>query len=163
MILIALGANLPSPCGPPRATLQAALRELQRRNVSVLATSPLYESQAWPDPRDPPFVNAVAHVETDRTPPQLLTLMGDVETAFGRKTVRRNAPRPLDLDLVDYNGLVDETGPPILPHPRLQERGFVLVPLLDVAPDWRHPVSGLNVSALIAALPPEAAQLTKLL
>jgi 2-amino-4-hydroxy-6-hydroxymethyldihydropteridine diphosphokinase len=162
MILIALGANLPSPCGPPRATLQAALRELQRRNVSVLATSPLYESQAWPDPRDAPFVNAVAHIETKRTPHQLLTLMCEIEIAFGRETVRRNAPRPLDLDLVDYNGLIDETGPPILPHPRLRERGFVLVPVSDVAPDWRHPISGLGVSALIAALPGQAAQLTKL-
>jgi 2-amino-4-hydroxy-6-hydroxymethyldihydropteridine diphosphokinase len=80
---------------------------------------------------------------------------------FGRTITRRNAPRTLDLDLLDYNGLV-EAGAPILPHPRLQERAFVLVPLLDVAPDWRHPVSGLSVSTLIAALPRKAAALTKL-
>lgn len=161
MILIALGANLPSPAGPPRATLEEALQELQRRNISVLATSSFYESRAWPDPRDPCFINAVARIEAKRSPRELLALMREIEIVFGRTITRRNAPRTLDLDLLDYNGLV-EGGPPILPHPRLQERAFVLIPLSDVAPDWCHPDSGLGVSALIAALPREAAALTKL-
>ena len=161
MILIALGANLPSPSGPPRATLEEALLELQRRNISVLATSNFYKSRAWPDPRDPSFINAVAQIEAKRTPREILALMREIEIMFGRTVARRNAPRTLDLDLLDYNGLV-EAGPPILPHPRLQERAFVLVPLSDIAPEWRHPVSGLSVSTLIAALPREAAALTKL-
>ena len=161
MILIALGANLLSPAGPPRATLEEALLELQRRNISVLAISNFYKSRAWPDARDPSFINAVAQIEAKRTPRQLLALMREIEIMFGRTITRRNAPRTLDLDLLDYNGLV-EAGAPILPHPRLQERAFVLVPLLDVAPDWRHPVSGLSVNTLIAALPRKAAALTKL-
>ena len=161
MILIALGANLPSPAGPPRATLEEALLELRRRNTSVLATSNFYKSRAWPDPRDPSFINAVAQIEAKRTPREILALMREIEIMFGRTVARRNAPRTLDLDLLDYNGLV-EAGPPILPHPRLQERAFVLVPLSDIAPEWRHPVSGLSVSTLIAALPREAAALTKL-
>ena len=161
MLLIALGANLPSPSGPPRATLEEALLELQRRNISVLAISNFYKSRAWPDARDPSFINAVAQIEAKRTPRQLLALMREIEIMFGRTITRRNAPRTLDLDLLDYNGLV-EAGAPILPHPRLQERAFVLVPLLDVAPDWRHPVSGLSVNTLIAALPRKAAALTKL-
>jgi 2-amino-4-hydroxy-6-hydroxymethyldihydropteridine diphosphokinase len=161
MILIALGANLPSPAGPPRATLEEVLQELQRRNVSVLATSNFYESRAWPDPSDPSFINAVAQIEAKRTPRQLLALMREIEIMFGRTITRRNAPRTLDLDLLDYDGLV-EAGPPILPHPRLQERAFVLVPLSDIAPNWCHPVSGLSVSTLIAVLPREAAALTKL-
>ena len=137
------------------------MQELQRRNISVLATSNFYESRAWPDPRDPSFINAVAQVEARRTPRELLALMREVEIMFGRTIAQRNAPRTLDLDLLDYHGLV-EAGPPILPHPRLRERAFVLVPLLDVAPGWRHPVSGLSASTLIAALPREAAPLTKL-
>lgn len=161
MILIALGANLPSPSGPPAETLRAALRELQCRNVCVLAVSPFYKSAAWPDPRDPPFVNAVAQVGANLTPLELLTEMRKIEIAFGRAITRRNAPRTLDLDLLDYNGLVEE-GPPTLPHPRLHERAFVLVPLLDVAPDWRHPITTLGMDALIAALPGKASELTRL-
>ncbi|HWE05679.1 MAG TPA: 2-amino-4-hydroxy-6-hydroxymethyldihydropteridine diphosphokinase [Rhizomicrobium sp.] len=161
MILIALGANLPSPAGPPRATLEAALHELRRRNISVPARSNFYKSRAWPDPREPCFINAVAEIEAKQTPRELLVLMREIEIMFGRTITRRNAPRTLDLDLLDYNGLV-EAGTPILPHPRLQERAFVLVPLSDVAPDWRHPVSGLGVRTLIAALPSEATALTKL-
>lgn len=161
MILIAFGANLPSPAGPPRATLEEALLEFRRRNISVLATSNFYKSRAWPDPRDPSFINSVAQIEAKRAPREILALMREIEIMFGRTVARQNAPRTLDLDLLDYDGLV-EAGPPILPHPRLQERAFVLVPLSDIAPNWCHPVSGLSVSTLIAALPREAAALTKL-
>lgn len=161
MILIALGANLPSSAGAPAATLRAALRTLAQRNVAVEAVSPFYRSAAWPDPRDPQFVNAVARVETDFSPCDMLTVLKETERAFGRELTRRNAPRPLDLDILDYNGRV-ETGSPSLPHPRLHERGFVLIPLRDVAPDWKHPVSGLTVDALIDSLPEDTRALTKL-
>lgn len=137
------------------------MHELRRRNISVPARSNFYKSRAWPDPREPCFINAVAEIEAKQTPRELLVLMREIEIMFGRTITRRNAPRTLDLDLLDYNGLV-EAGTPILPHPRLQERAFVLVPLSDVAPDWRHPVSGLGVRTLIAALPSEATALTKL-
>jgi len=161
MILIALGANLPSREGPPAATLQAALRELARNDVGVLAVSPFYGSRAWPDPRDPDFVNAVARLATPREPDALLSLLKEIEISFGRLSTQRNAPRPLDLDLLDYDGRIRKR-PPVLPHPRLQERGFVLVPLKELAPDWRHPVSGLSVRELLDALPAEASELTRL-
>ena len=85
-------------------------------------------------------------------PAQLLAALHDVEVKFGRVRKVRNAPRTLDLDLIDYDGRIQE-GPPQLPHPRIAGRPFVLVPLRDVAPDWRHPHSGRTVSELIAALP----------
>jgi 2-amino-4-hydroxy-6-hydroxymethyldihydropteridine diphosphokinase len=82
----------------------------------------------------------------------LLKALHDIEAEFGRIREKQNAPRTLDLDLLDYDGRI-EAGPPELPHPRLIERAFVLLPLRDVAPDWRHPATGLPVSHLITAIP----------
>lgn len=161
MILIAFGANVPSPAGAPSDTIRAALRALPGRGVTLLADSPFYASAAWPDPADPPFVNAVAQVASEQGPEQLLSSLRQMERAFGRVSGRRNAPRPLDIDLLDFHGLIQE-GPPVLPHPRMAERGFVLVPLRDIAPHWRHPVLGAGVSELIAHLPLEAAALRTL-
>ena len=115
--------------------------------------SGFYRNPAWPDPRDPPFINGVALVSTSLPPAALLDVLHEVEAQFGRTRHAPNAPRTLDLDLLDYNGLV-QAGPPSLPHPRMQDRPFVLVPLKDVAPVWHHPVSGQPVADLIAALPP---------
>jgi len=154
MILIALGANLLSSAGEPAATLQAALAALETRGADVQAVSRFYATPAWPDPNDPPFVNAVARIETALPPRELLATLHDVEIAFGRRRSERNAPRTLDLDLLDYDGRV-EFGPPELPHPRMAQRGFVLIPLADVAPEWRHPVTGRNVQSLIADLSQE--------
>jgi 2-amino-4-hydroxy-6-hydroxymethyldihydropteridine diphosphokinase len=152
MIVIALGANLESQAGAPRDTLLAALHALKEENVCIRTLSPFYRTRAWPDPTDPDYVNAVAIVATGRTPSELMTLLEQTETRFGRKRSAKNAPRTLDLDIVDYDGRVEE-GPPVLPHPRLRERAFVLVPLADIAAGWRHPVTGETVEALIAALP----------
>jgi 2-amino-4-hydroxy-6-hydroxymethyldihydropteridine diphosphokinase len=152
MIVIALGANLPSSAGMPRETIRAALDHLSESGVRIVSVSPFYATQAWPDPNDPTFVNAVALVETELSPSALMTKLHDIETWFGRKRSAKNAPRTLDLDLVDYDGRV-ENGPPMLPHPRLRDRAFVLAPLQDIAPDWHHPVSGETVGQLIAALP----------
>lgn len=151
MILIALGANLPSKAGAPADTLNAALHALSVRGVTCEAVSGFVTTKAWPDPTDPPYVNAVARVATQLTPQALLGLLHETEDAFGRVRSARNAPRTLDLDIVDYDGKI-EAGPPELPHPRLSERSFVLVPLKDVAPEWRHPVTGESVDALIAVL-----------
>jgi 2-amino-4-hydroxy-6-hydroxymethyldihydropteridine diphosphokinase len=153
MILIALGANLPSAKGTPKDTLRAALASLGARGITVERQSGFYQSQAWPNPSDPPFVNAVASVRTKLPPAELLHVLQEVEVEFGRKPGPRNSPRPLDLDIIDYDGRI-EHGDPELPHPRMGTRAFVLVPLRDVAPDWRHPVSGRTVTELVADLGP---------
>jgi len=149
--LIALGANIPSCEGPPDRTFKAALMALDRAGVEIVRVSPFFETQAWPDPSDPPFMNAVAAVRTRLEAFALLTLLHEVETAFGRKRSVPNAPRSLDLDLLDYDGRIAD-GRPTLPHPRLTDRRFVLEPLKHVAPDWRHPVTGRHIDALLAAL-----------
>jgi 2-amino-4-hydroxy-6-hydroxymethyldihydropteridine diphosphokinase len=152
MQLIGLGANLPSAAGAPLETLEAALTALAAEGVSLLGRSPWYRSAPLPAAAQPWFVNGVAVLATTLAPPALLARLHAIEARFGRVRRERNAPRPLDLDLLDYDGLIRSEAP-VLPHPRLHERAFVLLPLRDVAPAWRHPVSGRSVTELIERLP----------
>jgi 2-amino-4-hydroxy-6-hydroxymethyldihydropteridine diphosphokinase len=102
----------------------------------------------------PWFVNGVIAVETFLPPADLLGLLHDVEAEFGRTRTVRNEARVLDLDLLAYDDEVSsEASVPVLPHPRLHERAFVLLPMADIAPDWRHPVTGAGIADLISALP----------
>jgi 2-amino-4-hydroxy-6-hydroxymethyldihydropteridine diphosphokinase len=158
VILIALGSSLSSRAGTPAQTLHATIVSLREKGIEPVAISHFYATPAWPDPSDPPFVNAVQRVRTMLPPAALLAKLQDIERDFGRVRGARNAPRTLDLDIIDYDGRI-ETGPPELPHPRMASRGFVLIPLKDAAPDWRHPVSGRTIDELIAALPPDQREL----
>ena len=174
MAWIALGGNLPTEYGPPQATLRAALAALDEvPQTGVRVASGLYATPCMPAGAGPDYVNAVAGVETGLTPEALLAELHRIEAAFDRKRVGRWGARTLDLDLLDHGGVVlpDLPGwrawaelPPerqiesapdrlILPHPRIADRGFVLVPLAQIAPDWTHPVTGARADALAAALP----------
>ncbi len=153
LAIVALGANLPGFFASPAAAVEVALSKIETHAGRIVARSRLYRSSAWPDPADPEFVNAAAVVDTAHSPAAFLVRLHDIETAFGRVRGQANAPRPLDLDVVDFGGAVSAPGEnPILPHPRMTERAFVLLPLRDIAPDWRHPVSSRTVSELIDAL-----------
>jgi 2-amino-4-hydroxy-6-hydroxymethyldihydropteridine diphosphokinase len=154
VILIGLGANLPSSAGSPERTLRAALAAIESDDVHVVARSRFYESEPVPRSDQPLFVNAVAVLTTSLSPERLLARLHDVEASFGRVRRERNEARTLDLDLLDFDGLVrDSNVAPVLPHPRLEQRAFVLAPLADIAPEWRHPVSGRSAADLLAALP----------
>lgn len=160
MILIGIGANLPSPgYGEPRATCGAALSALVEAPLSIAARSRWFKSAPVPVSDQPWFINGVIHVKTALNPEALMALLLETEEAFGRKRAERNEARVLDLDLLAFGDIITEEngeagkGGLRLPHPRLYERAFVLLPLLDVAPDWRHPVSGQSVRDAVDALP----------
>ncbi len=140
-IIVALGGNLASGGRSSRQVLGAALNALPSAGMQVLKCSRFWRSSAWPDPLQPPFLNAVAQVATSLGPEQMLEALHGVEAAFGRERSRLNAPRALDLDLVAYGRRV-QAGLLVLPHPRAAERLFVMGPLAEIMPDWRHPLTG---------------------
>lgn len=155
-IYIGLGANLPSALGHPVDTLEAALSDIAAAGITLLRRSPWYESAPVPRADDQPwYVNGVVEVATTLDPAALLFLLQGFEALSGRVRSVANAARPLDLDIIAYGNLVNSgPNPPLLPHPRMHERAFVLLPLQAIAPRWRHPVLGRSIASLIAALPP---------
>ncbi|MCP1170096.1 2-amino-4-hydroxy-6-hydroxymethyldihydropteridine diphosphokinase [Limimaricola litoreus] len=173
--LIALGANAPAPQGGPASSLRAAMGEIAALGRDARC-SRLWRSPAFPAGSGPDFVNAAMALDTPLSAPALLEALHAIEARFGRERQRRWGPRSLDLDLLAHGEEVlpdraewarwrdlplerqmQETPKAlILPHPRLQDRGFVLLPLAEVAPDWRHPVTELTVTRMRDGLPAAA-------
>jgi 2-amino-4-hydroxy-6-hydroxymethyldihydropteridine diphosphokinase len=164
-VLVGLGANCPGPWGSPAQTLHRALHEIERRGVAIEAVSPLYETAALGAARQPPYINQVARLATSLPAPALLRLLKEIERGAGRRGGRPWGMRMLDLDIIDYKGRIvrwspvqkglprERVRPLVLPHPQLGNRPFVLKPLLDVAPNWRHPVLKLSASELWRRVP----------
>lgn len=171
--LIAMGGNMPSALGGPAETLRSALEMLRQEGVDVVASSRLFSTPCFPAGAGPDYVNGAAALRFDGGAQEILALLHHVEAAFGRERLRRWGQRTLDLDLIALGAQVlpdvatfeawrdlpaeaqtsrapDEL---ILPHPRMQERAFVLVPLAEVAPGWVHPVLGKSVQEMLEALP----------
>ncbi|MGF1628182.1 MAG: 2-amino-4-hydroxy-6-hydroxymethyldihydropteridine diphosphokinase [Kiloniellaceae bacterium] len=157
MILVGLGSNLTTAqLQTSEDVLEAAINALINSGVDVIQKSPWYRSAPIPASEQPWFVNGVASLGTQLGPRALLQLLHEVETEYGRVRGAPNASRTLDLDLLAYGDrILDEAGGIKLPHPRLAERAFVLQPLADLAPCWRHPVTGLTAAEMLAALPPD--------
>ncbi|MEH6645212.1 2-amino-4-hydroxy-6-hydroxymethyldihydropteridine diphosphokinase [Sulfitobacter sp.] len=171
--LIALGSNLGVGEIAPAEVLERALKSLQGRGFAVRSQSRFFQTPAFPAGAGPDFVNAAAVLEAQIDPVEVLAQLHAVEAELSRTREVRWSARTLDLDLIAAGDLVlpdakthqywrkmplemQRAATPeqlILPHPRLAERAFVLVPLLDVVPDWRHPVTGLSIREMHDALP----------
>lgn len=157
MILVALGSNLPHPdYGSPLQVCEAAVNALQQAGLHPVGRSRWFETVPVPASDQPNFINAVVELvpDCDLSPEDLLKELHKIEALFGRTRERRNEARLLDLDIIDFNGRVTgEDQIPVLPHARMCERAFVLYPLRDVAPYWRHPEGGESIDELISRLP----------
>jgi 2-amino-4-hydroxy-6-hydroxymethyldihydropteridine diphosphokinase len=148
-VFVGLGSNL----GDREAAIEGAVRHLSARGVRILERSSLYLTEPVGGPPQDWFLNAVAAGETALDPVQLLEACLDAERARGRVRGERNGPRTLDVDVLLYGDLRREAPDPVLPHPRLHERRFVLVPLAEIAPGVVHPAMGLTARELLARCP----------
>lgn len=155
MILVALGSNLAAAeLETSEQVLESALNALEKKDLSVIQRSSWFRSAPLPASDQPWFVNGVAELRSDLPPQLLLAALHEVEAEHGRVRSVPNASRTLDLDLLAYDDFViEEQGGLTLPHPRLAERAFVLQPLAELAPAWRHPVTGLTAAEMLAKLP----------
>lgn len=158
-IFIGIGSNLPLADGDsPLGSCRRGLRALSEKPLRILARSRWYRSAPVPASDQPDFVNGAVRIETALSPPDLLAALHEVEDRLGRVRRVRNEARVVDLDLIAYGRLCcgpdAAGGGPVLPHPRLEQRAFVLLPLGDIAAGWRHPRSGRTLAEMIAALPP---------
>ncbi|MGH9368210.1 MAG: 2-amino-4-hydroxy-6-hydroxymethyldihydropteridine diphosphokinase [Thermoanaerobaculia bacterium] len=145
---LGLGSNL----GDRRANLRAALAAIARL-ARVRRVSSFYLSEPVGYADQPCFYNAVVRISWPGTPAGLLSGVQRIERLLGRVPTFRNGPRAIDIDLLDVGGAVRPRPDPVLPHPRLSERRFVLAPLAEIAPSWRHPVTGRTARELMAKLP----------
>ncbi len=171
--LLALGGNLPSQFGSSIETLKVSLKHLNRNGIHLAAVSRFFQTPCFPAGNGPDYINAAVAIKTELRPEALLAQLHAIEAEFGRKRDLRWGTRPLDLDLLACDNLVLPSAPIwthwrdlpmdqqtqvapeelILPHPRLQDRSFVLAPLMDIAAGWKHPEIGLTVAQMFAQLP----------
>jgi len=154
MIYLGLGANLPRSAGEtPRTTIEQALRRLAIGGIQVVRLSSFYESAPVPRSDQPWYVNCVAAVVTALSPHAALALCLSIEAELGRVRGVANAARTMDIDILVWHDQQIASFGLIVPHPRMSERAFVLLPLAEIAPDWRHPASGEALSTLVSRLP----------
>lgn len=173
-VILAFGANQPSPAGNPKATILAAIAALSNRVISIQSVSRLFRTPAFPAGSGPDYVNAAISATTSLPAAELLTILHETEADFCRFRNKRWQARTLDIDLIACDGAVlpdrqtlerwmqmpledqKRLTPEqlILPHPRLQDRAFVLVPMAEIAPGWRHPMTGKSVTEMLAQLDP---------
>jgi len=148
---LALGSNL----GNKFKNIHIALSELEKNSIRVTNVSSYYFSKSWPNPLMPSFINIVIKIETILTPLELLKICNFIELKLGRVRSKKNDPRTCDIDIIDYDKKVLNINKHklIVPHPRMTERNFVLLPLFEIARGWIHPKSKISIVNLINSLP----------
>lgn len=142
LVIVAIGGNLPGPEGDTQVTLELALNHLSSAGLKIVKRSGWWRSKAWPDSAAPDYINGVVIVETALDPLGVWSRLSDIEAQFGRRRTTPNAPRSLDLDLIAHGRAQLQSEVLILPHPRANDRLFVMGPLAEIAPNWRCPRVG---------------------
>ncbi len=142
---LGLGSNI----GDRLQNLQAAINALEPE-VHPVECSPVYETPPWGYLDQPNFLNQVVKAETELSPGELLRYLKEIEKDLGRQDSFLNGPRKIDLDIIFFDDAVIESPPITIPHPRMDDRGFVLLPLADLAPEFNHPVLDLSVQDMLA-------------
>ena len=146
-IYLGIGSNL----GNKRRNIEKSKFNLIINNIKILKCSSYYESLSWPNPSNPKFLNIVLEIETNFTPLELIKKCKKIEKKLGRKKLPKNSPRECDIDIIDFRNK-KTTGNLILPHPRMDTRNFVLLPLFEINKDWKHPILKVNIKELISSL-----------
>jgi 2-amino-4-hydroxy-6-hydroxymethyldihydropteridine diphosphokinase len=146
-VYLGLGSNL----GDRQTNIEKALK-LLNDTLQIELVSSIYETEPVGYEEQPMFLNAVCRGQTEIGPLQLLSLVKGIEASLGRVSSFPNAPRTIDIDIIFYGNMNIQTQELTIPHPRLEERAFVLIPLLDIAPDLLHPVSGASIKDLAASV-----------
>jgi 2-amino-4-hydroxy-6-hydroxymethyldihydropteridine diphosphokinase len=157
MILIALGSNIDGPWGNPRQTVMKTIKTLDHWPIKTMKASTLIETAPYGNPNQPNFVNAIVQIRTALSPDSLIRRLHMIEKTAGRIRGRRWGPRTLDLDIIDYNGLIRTQHGHVqkklvLPHPGIAQRSFVLEPILEIAPHWKHPLTRQSAKVMIQKL-----------
>ncbi len=157
MILIGLGSNISGPWGAPQEAVARALKELNVAPLKLVKASTLIITKPFGVIDQPDFVNAVAKIKTDLKPEALIQKLHAIEQAAGRQRRERWGPRSLDLDILVYHTLTANSAEPALeqlqlPHPGISERRFVLEPIAEIAPYWRHPQTNLTAKNMLKKL-----------
>ena len=148
---LALGSNL----GNKISNIEITKFELEKYKIIIIKSSSNYISNSWPDPYMPNYANVVIKIKTTLTPIELLRICNLIELKLGRVRSKKNAPRVCDIDIIDYDKKIinEKNKQLILPHPRMNKRNFVLLPLFEVDKSWKHPKSKINIVNLINSLP----------
>ena len=150
-VYLAIGSNI----GNKTNNIEKTKFELEKYKIKILKSSSNYISESWPDPSKPNYINIVIRVKTTLTPIELLRICNLIELKLGRVRSKKNAPRICDIDIIDYDKKImnKENKRLILPHPRMNKRNFVLLPLFEVDKSWKHPKTKINIVNLINSLP----------
>ena len=146
-VFLAIGSNL----GDRFRNIELAKIMLSDNRIKILKSSSFYETLSWPNIKNPKFLNVVLEIETNLRPLSLLDLCKKIEKSLGRKKSKKNSPRVCDIDILDYNKRNENNGIN-LPHPRLHQRNFVLIPLFEISKKWTHPKSKDHIKTLISKL-----------
>ena len=149
-VYLGIGSNL----GNKKSNIEIAKFKLQSNHIRLLQCSSNYESKSWPNPQKPKFINIIVKIQTNLSPLELLKICNSIEIQLGRKRSKKNEPRTCDIDIIDYNQETSNRKDKnlIFPHKLMSQRNFVLLPLFEINPSWKHPKSKISIVKLISYL-----------